>query len=177
MGDRTPSGLDVHTRLTYLVDLHFGTRSTMHIEDLVSVLEKELPALATQAREDALVQAMEECESERRACEKLCERFPKNAVHATGVLRRRVPASDPELARRRRQCRGDRAVKEPRTAPLNECPVDYPKEPVDGYEITWWTIQTHFHEVAGREIDSRNPLGSPTAYPRPPQGKATGRDG
>ena len=77
---------DIHSRLTDLVDAYFGTRSTMQVESLLDVLEKELPALVTQTREDALIEAAEQCESKRRACEKLVERFPKNAVHATGVL-------------------------------------------------------------------------------------------
>lgn len=77
---------ELHTRLTEIVDRNLGTRSTMPIERLVDVLEKELPPLLVQIREDALVEAAEQCESERRACEKLTARFPKNSVHATGVL-------------------------------------------------------------------------------------------
>lgn len=77
---------DVHSRLTYLVDAVFGTRETMPTEALLDILEKELPALVTQTREDALLEAVEQCESERRACETLTKRFPKNSVHATGVL-------------------------------------------------------------------------------------------
>jgi len=77
---------DVHSRLTYLVDECFGTRPTMPVEALLDVLERELPALLEKTREDALRDAVEQCESERRACERLVERFPKNAVHATGVL-------------------------------------------------------------------------------------------
>lgn len=92
---------DVHSRLTYLIDNHFGTRETMPLEALVDVLEKELPALVTQIREDSLLEAVEQCESERRACERLLERFPKNAVHATGVLIANV------CARRVRSLLGD----------------------------------------------------------------------
>ena len=77
---------DVHARLTDLVDRHFGARPTMPIDALVDVLERELPVLITQTREYALREAVEECESERRACERLIARLPKNAVHATGVL-------------------------------------------------------------------------------------------
>ena len=76
----------VYARLTEVVDHHFGPRSTMPLEALVDVLEKELGPLVTQIREDALIEAVEQCESERRACEVLCRRFPKNNVHATGVL-------------------------------------------------------------------------------------------
>lgn len=76
----------VHHRLTELVDRHFGTRPTKPVEELLDVLEDELAGLAPQAREDALLEAVEQCESEKRACAKLAERFPKNAVHATGVL-------------------------------------------------------------------------------------------
>lgn len=77
---------DVHSRLTEIVDRHLGTRPTTTIEKLLEALEKELPALVTQTREDALLEAVEQCESERRACESLTKRFPKNSVHATGVL-------------------------------------------------------------------------------------------
>lgn len=35
---------------------------------------------------DGVCDAVKQCESERRACERLVERFPKNQVHATGVL-------------------------------------------------------------------------------------------
>lgn len=77
---------DLHDRLTSIVDRHFGTRSTMPIDALVDVIERELPALVAQTREDALIEAAEQCESERRACERLTKRFPKNAVHATGLL-------------------------------------------------------------------------------------------
>ena len=77
---------DVHSRLTYLVDAYFGTRETMPTEALLDILEKELPSRLVQSREDALIEAAEQCESEQRACEKLAKRFPKNPVHATGVL-------------------------------------------------------------------------------------------
>lgn len=77
---------DVHSRLTDIVDRHFGTRSTMPIEALLDVLEKELGPRLAQTREDALLEAVEQCESEQRACERLAARFPKNPVHATGVL-------------------------------------------------------------------------------------------
>lgn len=77
---------DLHYRLANIVDYVLGPRPTMPLEELVVTLEKELPALITQIREDALTEAVEQCESERRACEVLCARFPKNPVHATGVL-------------------------------------------------------------------------------------------
>lgn len=88
---------DIHDRLTSLVDNHFGTYPTMPVEALLDILEKELPARIAQTREDALLEAVQECEREQRACELLAKRFPKNQVHATGVLianvcRRRVRA-------------------------------------------------------------------------------------
>lgn len=76
----------VHARLQDLVDTNFGVRPTKSTEQLLDILEKELPAMAAQIREDTLMDAIAQCESEKRACEKLVERFPKNAVHATGVL-------------------------------------------------------------------------------------------
>lgn len=76
---------DIHSRLTEIVDRHLGTRSTMPIEALLDVLEKELGPRLVQEREDALLEAVEQCESERRACEKLAHAFPKSPIHATGV--------------------------------------------------------------------------------------------
>ena len=76
---------DVHSRLTDIVDIHLGPRPTMPVEKLLDVLEKELGPRLSQARVDALIEAVEQCESERRACEKLARAFPKSPIHATGV--------------------------------------------------------------------------------------------
>ncbi len=76
---------DAHSRLTELVDIHLGTRSTMSLEGLVGVLERELPELIAKLRTDAICEAAEQCESEQRACEKLARAFPKSPIHATGV--------------------------------------------------------------------------------------------
>lgn len=40
-----PPTLDVHSRLTELVDENFGYRSTMPVEKLLTVLETEIPAV------------------------------------------------------------------------------------------------------------------------------------